>query len=441
MNSQRIATLLDRSCAEALDVWCQERRISPPEASNAMQELDKLINLQRPDYGSEYIPPAYVIRYQLGHVYMAWKALSYLESAHWRRDSLRIIDFGAGASAGRIGAALMAAQAIEDGRIDSIYYDEIDTSAPMQEMGELIWQAFTNEVRHKFANTSLARAVEVIDYSQHMDWKNVAKRDCETWLTTFHAIYQDDNGLKGEFDRLTQHVNPTFGVFSCNRSNLGFMRYVSPFCEVHLLEPESGYFPHHEGEADGKCPTGHIIGCAVKYGFRTQDELYMRPFLQVKNCVISFGIPREESNQQISEAKAEGELRENTSFGEAKNAQAYVEGRIQELKDKIHQPHIIDDSQIPDDQVALGRRVVIRENGYDHEEVYTIVGSTETDPSNGRISNESPIGKALIGRTSGEVVRVEAPAGEIEFEIVRVECVLAQTERGDEQRADQEQVL
>ena len=152
----------------------RKRGISEPQASNAMQELDKLINLQRPDYGSEYIPPAYVIRYQLGHVYMAWKALSYLESAHWRRDSLRIIDFGAGASAGRIGAALMAAQAIKDGRIDSIYYDEIDTSAPMQEMGELIWQAFTNGVRDSFANTSLARAVEVVDYSQQMDWKKVA---------------------------------------------------------------------------------------------------------------------------------------------------------------------------------------------------------------------------------------------------------------------------
>ena len=71
--------------------------------------------------------------------------------------------------------------------------------------------------------------------------------------------------------------------------------------------------------------------------------------------------------------------------------------------------------------MALGRRVVVRENGYNDEEVYTIVGSTETDPTNGRISNESPIGKALIGRTAGEVVRVEAPAGEIEFEIVRVE--------------------
>lgn len=133
------------------------------------------------------------------------------------------------------------------------------------------------------------------------------------------------------------------------------------------------------------------------------------------------GERRQQIAQQIAEAKAEGDLRENAGYDEAKNAQAFVEGRIRELKVKIHNAQIIDDSQTPDDQVALGRSVVVRENGYDDEEIYTIVGSTETDPSNGRISNESPIGKALLGRIAGDVVRVEAPAGEIEFKIVRVE--------------------
>ena len=81
---------------------------------------------------------------------------------------------------------------------------------------------------------------------------------------------------------------------------------------------------------------------------------------------------------------------------------------------------IIDDSQTLDGLAALGGRVVILESGIDDEKVYTIFGSTETDPANGRISNVSPIGNALIGRTAGEVVRVKAPKGEIEFEIVRV---------------------
>lgn len=133
------------------------------------------------------------------------------------------------------------------------------------------------------------------------------------------------------------------------------------------------------------------------------------------------GERRQEIAQQIAEAKAEGDLRENAGYDEAKNAQAFVEGRIRELKVKIHNAQIIDDSETPDNLVALGRKVVVRENGYNDEEVYTIVGSTETDPTNGRISNESPLGKALIGRAAGEVVRVEAPAREIEFEIVSVE--------------------
>ena len=133
------------------------------------------------------------------------------------------------------------------------------------------------------------------------------------------------------------------------------------------------------------------------------------------------GERRQQIAQQIAEAKAEGDLRENAGYDEAKNAQAFVEGRIRELKVKIFNAQIIDDSQTPDNQVALGRRVVVRENGYVAEEIYTIVGSTETDPSNGRISNESPIGKALLGHAAGDVVRVKAPAGEIEFKIVRVE--------------------
>jgi transcription elongation factor GreA len=133
------------------------------------------------------------------------------------------------------------------------------------------------------------------------------------------------------------------------------------------------------------------------------------------------GERRQQIAQQIAEAKAEGDLRENAGYDEAKNAQAFVEGRIRELKVKIHNAQIIDDTQTPDNEVALGRRVVVRENGYVDEEIYTIVGSTETDPSNGRISNESPIGKALLGHAAGDVVSVKAPAGEIEFEIVRVE--------------------
>lgn len=130
---------------------------------------------------------------------------------------------------------------------------------------------------------------------------------------------------------------------------------------------------------------------------------------------------RPEIAQQIAEAKAEGNVRKNAGYEEAKNAQAFVEGRIRELKGKIGNAQIINDSQTPDGQVALGRRVVIRESGNDYDEFYTIVGSTEAAPANGRISNESPLGKALIGRTAGAVVRFKAPEREFEYGIVRVE--------------------
>ena len=388
MDREKIFRLLDKSYADALEGWHRGRRIDRQRALEATKALGcRLGRLGKPDYSSEYIPPAYLIKYQLSQVCLALKTLSCLAIASAGstvgfRKSLRIVDFGAGASSGRIGAALMAAEAIEDNRtIDRIHYDEIDTSAPMQAMGELVWQAFTARVRKGLPSSALARAVEVMNYNQHLDWKKVAKRDCETWLTAFHVIYKENYGLKREIYRLTQHINPSFGVFSCNKGNLEMMRDVFPFDSVY--EWNSGNYPPHMG----KNKTKYFIEKAIQFGFN-QENQNGPPFREAKNCAILFG---------------------------AKDAQP-------EFKAKIRRAHIIDDSQIPDSQVALGRRVVIREYGYDEEEVYTIVGPTETDPNNGRISNESPIGRALIGRTAGEVVRVNAPVGEIDFKIVRVEC-------------------
>lgn len=401
MDRWKIIAFLDKSCAKALDAWwekdarCKERY---REAMNALAE--KLGSLEKPDYDSKYLPPAYVIRYQISHILMAWKSLSLSEEWLWERKrlrhrkSLRVVDFGAGTSAGCIGATLMLAEAFEDGRgTDCVYFDEIDKSAPMQEMGKLVWEAFTNGVRDRYPNTALEHAVEVMNYSQHLDWKKVLKRDCETILTAFHVTYQDNSGLKGEINRLTRHIDPILGVFSCYTGNKGRMRSVFPFTPVQ--EWDGGNFPKFEGRTDGeiRCPTSHISKKAEKYGFG-----HPPPYAQVANCAILFG------------------LRANTGRDEAKHSRTFFKERIRDLQVRIH--HV----QIPDNQVALGRKVVIRENGYDHEEIYTIVGTKETDPRNGRISSESPIGKAVIGRTPGDVVRVQVPVGEIEFEIIRVEC-------------------
>ena len=139
----------------------------------------------------------------------------------------------------------MLAEAFEDGRSTAcIYLDEIDKSAPMQEMGKLVWEAFTNGVRHRYPNTVLAHAVEVMNFNQHLDWEKVLKRDCETLLTAFHVTYQDNSGLKGEVNRLIQHIDPIFGVFSCYTGNLGRMRGVFPFGPVHVWD--CGNFPKFE---------------------------------------------------------------------------------------------------------------------------------------------------------------------------------------------------
>ncbi len=131
-------------------------------------------------------------------------------------------------------------------------------------------------------------------------------------------------------------------------------------------------------------------------------------------------VRRREIAEQIAEAKAEGDLRENAGYDEAKNAQAFVEGRIRELEAKIRNAHIINEDS-PSDRVALGRKVVVQEKGTNDEESYIIVGSTEADPRNGRISNESPIGKALMGKPKGASVTVNTPGGEIDFKILRIE--------------------
>lgn len=132
-------------------------------------------------------------------------------------------------------------------------------------------------------------------------------------------------------------------------------------------------------------------------------------------------VRRKEVANQIAEAKAEGDISENAGYDEAKNAQAFLEGRIRELENRIRNAQIIEDADSPANVVALGRTVVVQEIGEDMKENYTIVGSVEVDPKNGRISNESPMGKALLGKKVGDKVTVKTPNGEMQFKILKVE--------------------
>jgi transcription elongation factor GreA len=129
---------------------------------------------------------------------------------------------------------------------------------------------------------------------------------------------------------------------------------------------------------------------------------------------------RAEVAARIQSAKEEGDISENAEYEDAKHEQAFVEGRIMTLRSMIRYAKIIEDNG-PSDEVCLGSRVTVLEEGLDEPEVYHIVGSAEADPLNGRVSNESPIGQALLGQGVGDVVAFEAPAGEIKLEILGIE--------------------
>lgn len=129
---------------------------------------------------------------------------------------------------------------------------------------------------------------------------------------------------------------------------------------------------------------------------------------------------RKEVSEKIKEARSFGDLSENAEYDEAKNEQAEVESRINTIVNMLKYARVIDDSEIANDTVSLGVTVVIREVGEDDEETYAIVTTTETDPVNNKISQDSPVGSALMGHKVGDIVNVDSPAGKIEFEIVSI---------------------
>ena len=120
---------------------------------------------------------------------------------------------------------------------------------------------------------------------------------------------------------------------------------------------------------------------------------------------------RREVAERIKEAREFGDISENSEYDDAKNEQAMLESRIAQLEDKLRSAQVIDASELKNDVVRVGSLVSgMDDKGKSFE--YAIVGSTEADPANKRLSNESPVGKALIGRKQGDTVSVPAPKGE-----------------------------
>ena len=129
---------------------------------------------------------------------------------------------------------------------------------------------------------------------------------------------------------------------------------------------------------------------------------------------------RSEIAERIKVALGFGDLSENSEYDEAKNAQAENEVKIAELEAKLRNAKIIDESEIDTKTVQIGNTVKVHDIEFDEDIDYTIVGSTEVSLAENKISNESPLGKALLGAKKGEIVEVNAPAGIIKYKILAI---------------------
>ena len=130
-------------------------------------------------------------------------------------------------------------------------------------------------------------------------------------------------------------------------------------------------------------------------------------------------VKRLEVAERLNIAISLGDLSENSEYDDAKNEQGHLEAEIRELEAKLNNSDIIQGVSLGD-TISVGSKVVIREVDTDETETYMIVGSTEADPDEGKISNESPVGAALIGQSAGTVIQIHAPAGILEYEIVEI---------------------
>lgn len=131
-------------------------------------------------------------------------------------------------------------------------------------------------------------------------------------------------------------------------------------------------------------------------------------------------VKRREVAERIKQAIEFGDISENSEYEDAKNEQAFIEGKIITLEKKLRNARIIDDSDVDTDVVSIGSKVLLKDLEYEDELEYFLVGSIEADPTANKISNESPVGKAILGKEMGTVVEVEVPAGILKYQILAI---------------------
>lgn len=131
-------------------------------------------------------------------------------------------------------------------------------------------------------------------------------------------------------------------------------------------------------------------------------------------------VKRREVAERIKLAISYGDISENSEYEDAKNEQAFIEGRIMTLEKMLRNARIIQEADVHTDSVSIGSTVRLRDVEFNEEVEYTIVGSAEADPGSNKISNESPVGRALLGQPVGSMVDVSVPAGTLQFEILNI---------------------
>jgi transcription elongation factor GreA len=153
----------------------------------------------------------------------------------------------------------------------------------------------------------------------------------------------------------------------------------------------------------------------------TQTKLTKKGYEELKRRLHYLkAVQRPEVAQRIRQAKEFGEIGENSEYEDAKLEQAFVEGEIMNLEKMLQNAIIIDESELPEGVVSIGSTVKIREKGKEHTETFKIVSPAECDPRNGKISNESMVGAKLLDSCVGAIIKVDAPAGPMEYEILEI---------------------
>lgn len=287
--------LLDRSCAKALNRWAtmvqKIRRWSNLVAQQANSKLHKdLSNFRMPDYNNWYVPPSYLVRYQLRNIYMAKVAFRHLDRFRERRqNTLRIIDFGSGASACRIAASLMVMDSYKKGNpLYAVEFVEIDSSVQMRLMGNIFWQEFSKIVVSDFADTYLEKAVESISSYRLNNWSSDVKSNGYTWITAFHAIYPDSYDMGIEIAQIYRDVDPAMGVFTCHSRNWKHLAKASPFVHERWWTGKS--FPNFMARPNYhvECRTHFTAEQAKRLGFWEKPNLYP-PYLNTPSCAVLWG--------------------------------------------------------------------------------------------------------------------------------------------------------